>query len=113
VTTEDVKWDARGRLLSRSPSTYKIPTADDVPRDFRVALLENAPNPGTIHNSKAVGEPPLMVALSTWLAIKDAIASVAGGRVEPELGIPATNEAILIAIEKLKAAQAGVPTAVK
>jgi xanthine dehydrogenase molybdopterin binding subunit len=112
VTTEDVKWDANGRLLSRSPSTYKIPTADDVPLDFRVALLADAPHPGTIHNSKAVGEPPLMLALSVWLAIKDAISAVAGHRREPELGIPAGNEAVLLAIERLKTAKdqpAGVP----
>jgi xanthine dehydrogenase molybdopterin binding subunit len=113
VTTEDVKWDAQGKLLSRSPSTYKIPTADDIPMDFRVALLENAPNPGTIHNSKAVGEPPLMLALSVWLAIKNAISAVGGDRVEPELDIPATNEAVLMAIEKMKAARAGVPAGVK
>jgi xanthine dehydrogenase molybdopterin-binding subunit B len=102
VTTEDVRWDAKGNLLTKSPSTYKIPTADDLPRDFRVALLANAPNPVAIRNSKAVGEPPLMLALSAWLAIKDAVSAACGHRIEPDLPIPATNEAILLCLERMK-----------
>jgi xanthine dehydrogenase large subunit len=104
-TTEEIVWDDAGRLLTHSPDTYKIPTAQDVPRDFRVSLLERVPNPGTIRNSKAVGEPPLMLAFSVWLAIKDAIAAIADHRFEPEFVLPATNEAILLSIESLRAAQ--------
>jgi len=112
VTTEDVRWNDQGHLLTHSPSTYKIPTADDLPRDFRVALLADAPNPGTVRNSKAVGEPPLMLALSSWLAIKDAVSAVCHHRVEPDLPIPATNEAILLCLERMKRhAATGAPAA--
>ncbi len=94
-TTEECKWDDQGNLLNHSPDTYKIPTISDIPEDFRVAFLENAPNPRAIRKSKAVGEPPLMLALSVWLAIKDAISAVKNHTIEPDLPIPATNEAIL------------------
>jgi len=100
-TTEECKWDKGGNLLNHSPDTYKIPTIGDIPIDFRVSLLENEPNPKAIKKSKAVGEPPLMLALSVWLAIKDAISAVMNHTVEPDLPIPATNEAILICINKL------------
>ncbi len=103
VTTEEIKWDAKGNLMTHSPDTYKIPTVQDIPKDFRVELLENVPNPiGTIRRSKAVGEPPFMLALSVWLAIKDAISSVANHEIEPEFSLPATNEVILLSIEKIK-----------
>ena len=102
-TTEEIKWDDKGNLLTHSPDTYKIPTVRDIPKDFRVKLLEGVPNPvGTIHRSKAIGEPPFMLALSVWLAIKDAIASVADNEIEPEFSLPATAEVILLSIEKLK-----------
>ncbi|MDI6803563.1 MAG: xanthine dehydrogenase molybdopterin binding subunit [Bacteroidota bacterium] len=102
-TTEEIKWDSKGNLMTHSPDTYKIPTVQDIPKDFRVGLLENVPNPiGTIRRSKAVGEPPFMLSLSVWLAIKDAISSVANHEMEPEFSLPATNEVILMAIEKLK-----------
>ena len=102
VTTEDLKYDEKGNLLNHSPDTYKIPTINDIPKDFRVQLLKDAPNPNTIKQSKAVGEPPFMLALSVWLAIKDAVSSVADHKIEPELSIPATNEVILKSIKKLK-----------
>ncbi|MBX7151888.1 molybdopterin-dependent oxidoreductase, partial [bacterium] len=101
-TTEEVKWDAKGRLLNHSPDTYKIPNIQDIPKDFRTALLQNVPNPNTIHSSKAVAEPPFMLALSCWLAIKDAVSAVGDHKVEPEFSLPATNEVILLAIEKIK-----------
>ncbi|MDP2209898.1 MAG: xanthine dehydrogenase molybdopterin binding subunit [Bacteroidota bacterium] len=102
-TTEEIKWDAKGNLMTHSPDTYKIPTVQDIPKDFRVQLLEGVPNPiGTIRRSKAVGEPPFMLSLSVWLAIKDAISSVANHEIEPEFSLPATNEVILLAIPKLK-----------
>ncbi|HEY6191895.1 MAG TPA: xanthine dehydrogenase molybdopterin binding subunit [Bacteroidota bacterium] len=101
-TTEEVKWDGKGNLMTHSPDTYKIPSVQDIPRDFRVALLQDVPNPDTIRRSKAVAEPPLMLALSVWLAIKDAISAVANHEIEPEFSLPATNEAILLSLENLK-----------
>jgi xanthine dehydrogenase molybdopterin binding subunit len=102
VTTEDLKYDANGNLLNHSPDTYKIPTIQDIPKDFRVDILKNAPNPNTIKQSKAVGEPPFMLALSVWLAIKDAISAVGNHQFEPEFSLPATNEVILESIEKIR-----------
>jgi xanthine dehydrogenase molybdopterin binding subunit len=102
VTTEDLKYDAKGNLLNHSPDTYKIPSIQDIPKDFRVEMLKNVPNPNTIKQSKAVGEPPFMLALSVWLAIKDAISAVGDHKVEPMLSLPATNEVILESIEKIR-----------
>lgn len=102
-TTEEIKWDTQGNLMTHSPDTYKIPTVQDIPKDFRVKLMEDVPNPvGTIRRSKAIGEPPFMLSLSVWLAIKDAISAVGNHENEPEFSLPATNEVILMAIEKLK-----------
>jgi xanthine dehydrogenase large subunit len=101
-TTEDIKRDSKGNLLNHSPDTYKIPSVRDIPRDFRVELMKNVPNPRAVRKSKAVAEPPFMLALSTWLAIKDAISAVADHEFEPELNLPATNEAIVLSIEQLK-----------
>ncbi|NVO18595.1 MAG: xanthine dehydrogenase molybdopterin binding subunit [Bacteroidetes bacterium] len=102
VCTEDIKHDLKGALLNASPDTYKIPVIADIPETFNVELLESIPNPGTIHGSKAVGEPPFMLALSVWMAIRDAISATAGHKKAVNLGIPATNEHILLCIEKLK-----------
>src|SRR5450759_1991906 len=102
-TTEEIKWDEKGNLLTHSPDTYKIPSVQDIPKDFRIELLQGVPNPNAIRKSKAVAEPPLMLALSTWLAIKDAISAVANHELEPEFSLPATNEVILLSIEDLKA----------
>jgi xanthine dehydrogenase molybdopterin-binding subunit B len=98
LTGEELKWDARGRLLSHSASTYQIPAISDAPADFRVSLLDDAVQSGTVHGSKAVGEPPLMLAISVREAIRDAIASFgsAGGAVC--IASPATHEAILHAV---------------
>ncbi|MDD2386110.1 MAG: xanthine dehydrogenase molybdopterin binding subunit [Bacteroidales bacterium] len=102
VTGEEMKYDDKGNLLNYSPDTYKIPGVRDIPHDFRVKLLENCPNYNTIRRSKAVGEPPFMLGLSVWFAVKYAIASVCKHDVEPELKLPATNENILLAIDGLK-----------
>lgn len=103
VTTEEVKWDDKGHLLSHSPDTYKIPSVQDIPKDFRTSLLRSAPNlVGTIRRSKAVAEPPFMLALSAWLAIKDAISAVGNHEVEPEFSLPATNEVILLSVDRLR-----------
>ncbi|HYQ85946.1 MAG TPA: xanthine dehydrogenase molybdopterin binding subunit [Bacteroidota bacterium] len=101
-TTEEVKWDDRGNLLTHSPDTYKIPSVQDIPKDFRTALLQGVPNTSAIRRSKAVAEPPLMLALSAWLAIKDAISAIGNHQFEPEFSLPATNEVILLSVERLK-----------
>jgi xanthine dehydrogenase large subunit len=101
-TTEEMKWDKDGNQLTHSPDTYKIPTVNDIPRDFRVEILKDIPNPGTIRRSKAVGEPPFMLAFSVWLAIKDAISAIGNHEKEPDFGLPATYEVILLSAEKLR-----------
>ncbi|WP_299267094.1 xanthine dehydrogenase molybdopterin binding subunit [uncultured Psychrosphaera sp.] len=106
LTTEELVWNEQGRLLSNNPATYKIPAINDAPEDFRVALLPDAPNrEHTIYNSKAVGEPPFMLGMSVWSALKDAIASVVDHKVSPALDTPATPERVLFAVEALKAEQ--------
>ncbi len=103
LTSEELKWDEQGRLTSANPATYKIPTANDVPEVFNVALLEDTPNvANTIFHSKAVGEPPLMLAISAWCAIRDAIRSVAKDNQKIELDAPATPENIMNAVLNLK-----------
>jgi xanthine dehydrogenase molybdopterin-binding subunit B len=102
-TTEEILWDGKGNLVTHSPDTYKIPAVRDVPADFRVALLEGHPNPKAIHGSKAVAEPPFMLALSAWLAIKDALSAVGRHRFEPDFQIPATNEVIALSAGRLRA----------
>ena len=102
LTGEEVVWDAKGRLATHAPSTYKIPTAGDVPARFRVALLQDEPNRSpTVHRSKAVGEPPLMLALSVFHALRAAIASLAPPGRQVDLQAPATPEAVLRAIRQL------------
>ncbi len=97
LTSEELCWNTAGELTTHAPSTYKIPTCSDLPRDFRVVLLQNAANrEDTIYRSKAVGEPPLMLALSVFHAIRDAIATAA--QPLPDLDAPATPEAVLRAI---------------
>lgn len=103
LTSEELKWDEQGRLTSANPATYKIPTANDVPEVFNVELLNDTPNvANTIFHSKAVGEPPLMLAISAWCAIRDVIRSVADDDQKIELEAPATPENIINALEKLK-----------
>jgi xanthine dehydrogenase large subunit len=110
LTSEELCWDAAGRLTTHAPSTYKIPTASDVPPDFRVELLRNARNrEPSIFRSKAVGEPPLMLAISVFHALKDAIASVGAYQLSPRLDAPATPERVLLAIEELRARLARGP----
>jgi xanthine dehydrogenase large subunit len=105
LTMEQLLWDQdTGRLLTMAPTTYKIPTANDVPADFRVELFENASSVDTIHLSKAVGEPPLLLAFSVLLAIRDAISSVGGHRVDPQLRAPATPEEILRVVREVRSA---------
>ncbi len=103
LTTEELVYDAQGKLRTHAPSTYKIPCASDVPQDFRVRLYESKGNKeNTIYRSKAVGEPPLMLGISVWTAIFDAIASLKPGQI-PALDAPATPEAILRAVRGISA----------
>jgi xanthine dehydrogenase large subunit len=93
VTTEDLRYGATGELWSHSPTTYKVPNVTDVPPVFNVAFLDQ-PNPVNLFGSKAVGEPPLLLAVSVWTAVKHALSFVAGGKV-PKLNLPASNEEVL------------------
>jgi xanthine dehydrogenase large subunit len=106
LTSEELRWDDAGRLATHAPSTYKIPTAQDWPRTFNVELLAWGRNrEDTIYRSKAVGEPPLMLAMSVFYAIRDAVASVAGSGALPRLDAPATPEQILRAFDELRSRQ--------
>ncbi len=108
LTGEELKWSKDGRLLTHSASTYQIPSIGDAPEDFRVTLLSNAEQPGVIHGSKAVGEPPLMLAISVREAIRDAVSAFGEPGGEVTLGCPATHEAILAAIRtRLRAQSTG------
>ena len=89
--------------MTHAPSTYKIPTANDCPVDFRVQLYERPNVHDSVHRSKAVGEPPLLLPFSVFFAIRDAISAMGGHRVDPPLRAPATSEAILDAINAVRA----------
>jgi xanthine dehydrogenase large subunit len=102
-TCEELWWDPKGHLRTVGPSTYKIPGSRDAPAIFNVRMLDNAPSKeATIFRSKAVGEPPLMLATAVWNALKDAIATTTGRRTAVRLDAPATPERILTAIARLK-----------
>ncbi len=103
LTTEELWWNAEGRLMTHAPSTYKIPTAGDVPEHFNVTLWARGENrEPTIHRSKAVGEPPLMLAISAFMALRDAVTSLAPG-IRPRLDAPATPERVLAACNDARA----------
>ena len=105
LTAEELCWDAAGRLTTHAPSTYKIPTCGDRPDDLRIELWPPGENvEPTIHRSKAVGEPPLMLAMSVFHAIADAISSLSDYRRSARLDAPATPERILAAVEEMQAA---------
>lgn len=101
LTCEELVWDERGALRTHAPSTYKIPTAGDIPEIFNVALFNRPNHEPTIHRSKAVGEPPLMLALSVWFAIADAVSSISNYNKVAPLHAPATPEAILNACDTI------------
>ena len=108
LTSEELVWNDKGQLLTHGPSTYKIPGSRDVPPVFNVHILEDAPNQfPTVFRSKAVGEPPLMLAISVWLAIRDAVSRIADHRLLPNLDAPATPEAILMAVDDIRARDQG------
>ncbi|WP_110656189.1 xanthine dehydrogenase molybdopterin binding subunit [Salinicola halimionae] len=103
LTSEELKWNDDGRLLTDGPATYKIPTFGDLPPIFNVELLEGHPNSqASIYRSKAVGEPPFMLGISVWSALRDALSSLTDYRVSPTLDTPATPERVLMAAEALR-----------
>jgi xanthine dehydrogenase large subunit len=106
LTTEELWWNEGGKLMTHAPSTYKIPGVSDCPEDFRVRLFENRNVEDSIHRSKAVGEPPLLLPFSVFFAIRDAVSSVGAHRINPPLNAPATCEAILAAVAFVEAAAA-------
>ena len=110
LTTEELIWSPKGQLLTASPASYKIPAVADMPLDLRVTLVENRKNPeDTVFHSKAVGEPPLMLGIAAWCAIKDAVASLADYRVQPDIDAPATPERVLWGCEQMRASRSGEP----
>ena len=105
LTTEELVWDERGQLRTKAPSTYKIPLASDVPPIFNVKLADWSVNAEpTIGRSKAVGEPPFMLAMSVLEALSMAVASVADYRVAPRLDTPVTPERVLMGVQRMKGA---------
>jgi xanthine dehydrogenase large subunit len=101
LTIEELLWDAQGRLATNGASTYKLPSWSELPPVFNVSFLQRAAEPGVVFGSKAVGEPPLMLAISVREAIRDAIAAFGDGGVVP-LDSPATPERIFNAIERAR-----------
>ena len=105
ITTEELVWHPKtGLLTTHAPSTYKIPTANDCPPVFNVRLFDGPNVEDSIHRSKAVGEPPLLLPFSVFFAIRDAVSAVGGHRVDPPLTAPATSEAILRALTAVQQA---------
>ncbi len=102
LTTEELVWDTKGNLRTHGPSTYKIPGSRDVPPIFNARILQNSPNQEeTIFRSKAVGEPPLMLALSVWLAVRDAISSLSDYRLAANIDAPTTPDRVLAAVDDM------------
>lgn len=102
LTSEELKWDSNGRLLTDGPATYKIPAISDAPARFTVNLLRDSANAeNTVLRSRAVGEPPLMLAISVWSAIRQAIVSCAENGQFPSLNAPATPEEILRSVRQV------------
>jgi xanthine dehydrogenase large subunit len=102
LTMEQLVWNDRGELRTHSPSTYKIPACRDWPERFKVEFFDAPNREETIHRSKAVGEPPLMLGLSVFHALRNAVASACDRRASPRLDAPATSEAILVAVSELR-----------
>jgi xanthine dehydrogenase large subunit len=100
VTTENLYYNEKGKLISHSPTTYKIPNVQDTPRNFRVELIENNDNDCNVHRSKAVGEPPFLLGFSAWTAVKHALSFRGDGLVQLES--PATNEEVLMELTRRK-----------
>lgn len=103
LTMEELVWNAKGKLMTNGPASYKIPAVCDMPLDLRVKLVENRKNPeDTVFHSKAVGEPPFMLGIAAWCAIKDAVASVGEYKHQPKIDAPATPERVLWGCEQMR-----------
>jgi xanthine dehydrogenase large subunit len=103
LTSEELVWHPQtGKLLTHAPSTYKIPTANDVPTALHTRLFRNRNVEDSIHRSKAVGEPPLLLAFSVFLALRDAVAACGDPGCQPPLSAPATPEALLRAVQAVQ-----------
>lgn len=103
LTMEELVWNDKGKLMTSGPASYKVPAVADMPLDLRVKLVENRKNPeDTVFHSKAVGEPPFMLGISVWCAIKDAVASVADYKAQPKIDAPATPERVLWGVEQMR-----------
>ncbi|QUX92257.1 xanthine dehydrogenase molybdopterin binding subunit [Marinomonas sp. A3A] len=99
LTSEELSWDDKGRITTNSPANYKIPTSADIPEKFNVKLFDRPNSEESVYRSKAVGEPPLMLGISVWCALKDACAAVADHKISPPLAVPATPEAVYYAMQ--------------
>ena len=103
LTIEELSWKSNGQITTFSPSTYKIPAVSDIPKKFNVEIFKKGLNKEKVVNkAKTTGEPPLMLAMSVFYAIKDAVASIGNYQIVPELNAPATPERILMSINKIK-----------
>lgn len=103
LTIEELVWNAKGKLMTNGPASYKIPAVADMPLDLRIKLVENRKNPeDTVFHSKAVGEPPFMLGIAAWCAIKDAVASLGDYRHQPKIDAPATPERVLWGCEQMR-----------
>jgi xanthine dehydrogenase large subunit len=102
LTIEEVNWKSNGELVTHSPSTYKIPAVSDMPEKFNIKIFKNINKENVVNKSKTTGEPPLMLGMSVFFAIKDAIASVGNYKITPNLNAPATPEAILLSINDIR-----------
>ena len=110
LTMEELVWNDKGKLMTNGPASYKIPAVADMPLDLRVKLVENRKNPeDTVFHSKAVGEPPFMLGISVWCAIKDAVASLADYRAQPQIDAPATPERVLWGVEQMRKLKQAAP----
>ena len=97
----ELVWNNKGKLMTNGPASYKIPAVADMPLDLRVKLVENRKNPeDTVFHSKAVGEPPFMLGIAAWCAIKDAVASLGDYKHQPKIDAPATPERVLWGCEQ-------------
>jgi xanthine dehydrogenase large subunit len=104
LTTEELWWDDKGHLRTHAPSTYKIPACGDIPASFNVSLFKAGRNQeDVVYRSKAVGEPPLMLGIAVFQALRDAVAACGDGWTVPRFDAPATAERVLMAIETLRA----------
>ena len=111
LTTEELWWDDQGHLRTHAPSTYKIPACGDIPAAFNVSLFKAGRNKeDVVYRSKAVGEPPLMLGIAVFQALRDAVAACGDGWTVPRFDAPATAERVLMAIETVRA-RAAIPQA--